>query len=129
MTSHCCFNFYRLLLTLALQLSSYEIISEKALHGHILPHCKALSTPQDLRYAVFALQTAPYAGQILLTHVKELRQACLVNIRADSREIALTLRTGASIKLAIDPCYPNVSYHVFILFVFYFCKYYFAVLF
>jgi hypothetical protein len=73
----------------------------------ILNDAKAFSSPQDLRYAVFACQAAILCPSTLAQHLSSLKKRAIVQV-IDQYHIRLTTPSRVSLSLAIHYCYPQV---------------------
>jgi len=79
----------------------------------ILADARTLPSPQDLRYALFALSACQHAQAIFATHVSALRKRCLVRQNGSNR-VQLTLANGVSASISAHMCYPEVPSGVYI---------------
>ena len=97
----------RRLVDIALTRGSYAHVAD------ILSEAIALPSPQDLRFAVFALGAVQRSAAALALHTAELRKRCIVrsagfSAASSCASVQLTLSNGVTCSLSVHPCYPEV---------------------
>jgi len=79
----------------------------------ILSDAIVLPSPQDLRYAVFALGAVQKSSAILTQHTAELRQKCIVRsngytAKSSMASVQITLSNGVTASFSVHACYPEL---------------------
>lgn len=79
----------------------------------ILSESITMPSPQDVRYAMFALGAVQRSGAVLTQHVSELRRHCIVRSNffttlTKYASVLVTLSNGVTASISVHPCYPEV---------------------
>lgn len=79
----------------------------------VLTDAMVLPSPQDLRYAIFALGAVQTAPSLLQQHVAELRKRCIVRSNGfqpgnSTASVQVTLSNGVTASISVHACYPEV---------------------
>ena len=79
----------------------------------ILSDAIVLPSPQDLRYAVFALGAVQKSAAILTQHTSELRKKCIVRsngytAKSSMASVQITLSNGVTASFSVHACYPEL---------------------
>jgi hypothetical protein len=79
----------------------------------ILSEAITQTTPQDLRYAIFALGAVQRSAAALGTHIADLRKRCIVRSHGftttnSCASVQVTLSNGVTASLSAHACYPEL---------------------
>lgn len=79
----------------------------------VLTEAAVLPSPQDLRYAIFALGAVQNAPATLQQHLSELRKRCIVrsngySASSSAASVQVTLSNGVTACISVHACYPEV---------------------
>ena len=84
----------------------------------LLQDCRILPSPQDLRYAVFAMGASQNSVEFVKKDLPELRKSCIVRVLGPLR-FEMGLPNSITAVISVHECYPEVRkffYFSFLIF-------------
>lgn len=70
-----------------------------------------MEPPNDIRQAMFYLECAPLAPDILKKHLVDIKKSCIVTTKSNSSlNYDATYQSGLTFSLEAHICYPNVRF-------------------
>ena len=78
----------------------------------ILQQAQAFQKPQDLRHAIFSIQSRMKFQNVVKAHLKEIRatKKCVVTTEKNLSSVQLTFENGILASVKLHELYPNVSF-------------------